>query len=232
VAIQSTLLVLAILTFFALIVIWMIWTDRKKQRGREQIAEVLGFTPLNELDNLTSSKLIRFHQHSESQDLMIHNVAEKVEGDARWVIFDLLDHSGDSNSTLVDAGIAAFSENLHLPRFSLFPRLAEKGRLNDIANRFLEMLIEKRSNRIQLGTNSHFVERYFLLGDDVPAIRSFLDDYRLSRLSQSTYRHLEAEDDCFTYSRFVFATKGKRDRQADLKQDLAEARMLLELFSE
>lgn len=231
-AVQNTLLVLAILTLFALIVFWMFWRERKNRRDRKQIAEGLGFNPLDELDDLTYTKLIKFHQHTDSQELIVENVAEKVEEDTRWILFDLVDHSGDSNSTLVDAGIAAFSERLHLPRFSLFPQLAEKGRLNDIANRFLEMLIEKRSNRIHLGTNAHFEERYFLLGDDVPAITNFLDDYRLSRLSQSTYRYLEAEDNCFTYSRFVFATRGKRDRKADLKRDLAETRVLLDLFSE
>jgi cbb3-type cytochrome oxidase subunit 3 len=232
VVVQKTLLVLAILALFALIVFWMFWTERKNRRDRKQIAKGLGFKPLDELDDLTYTKLIKFHQHTDSQELMVENVAEKVEGDTRWILFDLVDHSGDSNSTLVDGGIAAFSERLHLPRFSLFPRLAEKGRLNDIANRFLEMLIEKRTNRIHMGTNPHFEERYFLLGDDVPEITSFLDDYRLSRLSQSTYRHLEADGDCFTYSRFVFASQGKRDRRADLKRDLAETRLLLDLLSD
>jgi hypothetical protein len=230
--VQSTLLVLAILALFAFIVFWMFRAERRKRRDRIQIAEALGFTPINELGAIASSTLIRFHQHTESQELMIHNAAEKVESDTRWVMFDLVDHSGDSNSTLVDAGIAVFSESLQLPRFSLIPRLVEKGRLNDIANRFLEMIIEKRSNRIDLDGNTHFEERYFLLGDDVPAIMSFLDDYRLSRLSQSTYRHLEAEGDCFTYSRFVFITRGNRDRQAELKRDLAEAHVLLELLSD
>jgi hypothetical protein len=229
--VMSLLLVLGVLSVFALLVGGMIWYERRKRRDRQQIARVLGFQPLVELDQETASRLIRLHQHTDSQELEVHNPSERKEVSVRMVLFDLMDHGGDSNSTLVDTGIAIFSNELQLPRFSLIPRVAEKGRLAEFANRFLEMLIEKRSNRIQLGKNTHFEERYFLLGDDREAIEAFLDEYRLSRLSQSTYRHLEAEDDCFTYSRFVFATRGKRDRQSDLKKDLSEARVLFDLLS-
>jgi hypothetical protein len=229
--VMSLLLVLGVLSIFALFVGGMIWYERRKRRDRQQIAQALGFQPLDELDQDTTTRLIQLHQHTSSQDLKVHNPSERREASTRIVLFDLMDHSGDSNSTLVDAGIAIFSNELRLPRFSLIPRVAEKGRLAEIANRFLEMLIEKRSNRIQLGKNAHFDERYFLLGDDREAIEAFLDEYRLSRLSQSTYRHLEAKDDFFTYSRFVFATRGKRDRQTDLKKDLGEARVLLDLLS-
>jgi hypothetical protein len=219
----QSLLILGVISVFALALNWMIRTERRKRCDRQQIAAALGFTPIEELDDVTVSQLIRFHQHTHTQELIVRHAAERIEAGTRWLLFDLVDHSGDSNSTLVDAGVAVISEKLQLPRFSLFPRLGEKGRLNDFANHFLEMLIEKRRNRIRLATNAHFEERYFLLGDDEPAITEFLDDYRLSRLGQATYRHLEAAGDCFSYSRFVFATRGKRD--------IAEARVLLELFS-
>ena len=52
-AVLETLLVLAILALFGLIVFWMFWTERKKRRDRKQIAEDLGFNPLNELDDST-----------------------------------------------------------------------------------------------------------------------------------------------------------------------------------
>jgi hypothetical protein len=175
--------------------------------------------------------LIQLHQHSNSQEIQVHQLAERWEGDTRILLFDLVDHGGDSVSTLVDCGIAVFSPELNLPRFSLMPRVAEEGRLAEIANRFLEILIKQRRNRIELEKNTHFDERYFLLGDDHAAIEAFLDEYRLSRLAQASYRHLEVDRDCLTYSRFVFTTRGKRNRLADLREDLSEARVLLELLS-
>jgi hypothetical protein len=231
VAVPSLLMVLAVLAVFGFSLFWMIWSERRKHTSRRQIALALGFNPIDGIDEETCSRLIHLHQHTETQELVVQNTSERREGATRFVIFDLIDQGGDSTSTLVDAGVAIFSSDLQLPRFSLIPRVAEKGRLAEIANRFLGMLIEKRSNRIELKKNPHFEERYFLLGDDVPAIDLFLDEYRLSRLSQSTYRHLEADRDCFTYSRFVFSTPGKRNLQADLKRDIAEVNVLLTLFS-
>jgi hypothetical protein len=226
----SLLLVLGVLALFALIVSLMIWSEKKRNQDREQVARSLGFRPLIELESGTAARLIRLHQHSNSQEIQVHHPAERWEGDARILLFDLVDYGGDSTSTLVDCGIAIFSPELELPRFSLMPRVAEEGRLAEIANRFLEVLIKQRRNRIELKKNTHFDERYFLLGDDHLAIEAFLDEYRLSRLAQASYRHLEADRDCLTYSRFVFSTRSNRNRLAHLKEDLSEARVLLELL--
>ena len=162
----SLLLVLGVLAFFALIVYLMIRSEKKRHRDREQVASSLGFRPLIELESGTAARLIRLHQHSRSQEIQVHHPAERWDGDARILLFDLVDHGGDSVSTLVDCGIAVFSPELNLPRFSLIPRVAEQGRLAEIANRFLEILIKQRRNRIELKKNTHFDERYFLLGDD------------------------------------------------------------------
>lgn len=230
--VRSLLLVLAVLAVIAAIVFSITWSERKSRMDRDRIAKALGFQPIEELDRELSSRLMDLHRHTPMQELKVQNVSEQIDGSTRILLFDMIDHGGDSVSTLVSAGIAIFSTRLHLPRFSLIPRVAEKGRIAGFANNFLEMLIEKRSNRIQLGANVHFDERYFLLGDEEASIRVFLDTYRLSRLSQSTYRHLEADGDCFTYSRFVFASRTKRNLRVDLKRDIFEARALLELFSD
>jgi hypothetical protein len=229
--IRTWLVVLAVLTVFGGVSFWMIWSARRGHRDRARMATVLGFKPLEQLDQETSSRLISLHRHTHTQELKVSDAAERIEGTSRMILFDLMDYGGDSVSTLVNAGIAMISDDLKLPRFSLIPRVVEKGRLADISNRFLEMLIEKRSNRIQLGKNSFFEERYFLLGDDVHAIEEILDEYRLSCLAQFAYRHLEADGGVFTYSRFVFTTRAERNVQADIKRDIAEARRLLELFS-
>jgi hypothetical protein len=223
--------VLGVLLVFGLIVYLLIRSERRRRGDRNQIAESLGFEPLERLDHEKSQRLITLHQHSSSQEIKVENAAQKDEARSTLILFDLVDHSGDSVSTLVDAGIAVFSKRLALPRFSLMSRVAEKGRLAEIANRFLEILVGKRKDRIILGTHPQFDERYFLFGEDKARIRALLDEYRQSRLSQSKYRHIEADGDSFTYSRFVFAGRSENDRKVDLKKDLSEVQVLLELLS-
>ena len=227
----SLITVLGILLIFGTIVYLMIKTERRRRRDRQQIAESLGFEPLELLDHEKALRLVKLHQHSNAQEVKVENVAQKDEGGSTIILFDLVDYGGDSVSTLVDAGIAVFSKRLALPRFSLMSRVAEKGRLAEIANRFLEILVGKRKDRIILGTHRQFDERYFLFGEDKAAISALLDEYRQSRLSGSKYRHIEADSDCFTTSRFVFAGRTEGDRQSNLKKDLSEANVLLELLS-
>jgi hypothetical protein len=228
--VTSLLMVLAVLIVFGLIVFWMIWSERRGRQDRRKMALTLGFEPVEELDEATASLLIRLHQHTDSQEIQVHDVSERREGTARFLIFNLVDHSGDSNSTLVDRGVAVLSSELAMPRFSLIPRVTEKGRLADLANRVLEMIMEKRANRIELNVNPHFEERYFLLGNDESAVTGYLDAFRLSHLSQETYRHLEVDEGCFTYSRFVFSMRDKRNVRSDLESDLVDARRLYDIF--
>ena len=227
----SLITVLGILLIFGMIVYLMIRIERRRRRDRHQIAESLGFEPLELLDQEKAQRLIKLHQHSNNQEIKVENAAQKDESGSTLILFDLVDYGGDSVSTLVDAGIAVFSTRLALPRFSLMSRVAEEGRLAEIANQFLEILVGKRKDRIILGTHRRFDERYFLFGEDEAAISALLDEYRQSRLSQSKYRHIEADRDCFTYSRFVFTGRTEGDRQANLKKDLSEANVLLELLS-
>lgn len=228
--VTSLLMVLAVLMVFGLIVFLMIRSDRRGRQDRRKMAEALGFTPIETLDDATADQIIHLHQHTDTQELQVHDVAQRREDSARFLIFNLVDHSGDSNSTLVDRGVAVLSDELSMPRFSLIPRVVEKGRLADLANRVLAMIMEKRSNRVELNLNPHFEERYFLLGDDETEIVNFLDTFRLSHLSQETYRHLEAAGNCFTYSRFVFNMREKRDIRRELEHDLVDARRLLDVF--
>jgi len=117
-----------------------------------------------------------------------------------------------------------------LPRFSIYPRLGDKGRLTGWANALLEKMAVSRMNRIVLGINPYFEKNYFLFGEDEAEVREFLTDYNLSYFSENKYWQIEAEGDLFTFANLESKRNITANSQADPRTRLQEVLLLFDLF--
>lgn len=176
-------------------------------------------------------KVIRLHQRQAHQSIEFRNLFQKGEPDATFYLFDLQDNSGDSSDLTAEGVIAVLSPLLKLPRFSIFPKVDMQGKFAELANRFLTWAIARSATHIPFEANPHFERRYMVCGEDERAVRHFLSDYHLSRLSRGEYWQIEAEGDLFTLSKVDFSS-GMKNRETDLRERLREARMLFDLFRE
>lgn len=227
--ITAAIVIAIILALILLSVIWMVSSDRKRKTEKSFIASELGFYPMETPEDHFFRKVVHLHQKQAHQCLELRNLYQKKEADATFYLFDLIESSGDSSDLMAEGVIAVNSPLLNLPRFSIFPKIDMEGKFAELANRFLTWAVEQSSNRIVFETDPHFERRYMVCGEDERAVKQFLSDYHLSRLSRGEYWQIEAEGDMFTLSKVEFTSR-ENNKVADLSERLREARMIFDLF--
>jgi hypothetical protein len=222
------LLALLVIAIVASVVLLMIRHDRRQRLKKRASAARAGFTPYETGASEFEREILTLHTATSSQQLELENTFIRSEGEISYLLFDLIGTSDDV-SVLQEGGLAVISARLDLPRFSIFPKLIEGGRLSEWGNRFLQALIQRRGGLVEVSHHPRFEERYFLLAADPAPVLRFLDSYRLSRLSSQAYQSIEAGGRTFTYSRFPMQTK--RETAGDeLELHLAQARNLYQIF--
>jgi hypothetical protein len=222
------LLALFIVAIAASLVLLIIRHDRRERLKKSGLAVQLGFTPYDKNNSELEGQIVALHTATSRQRLELDHTFIRLEGEVKYLLFDLIDTTDDV-SILQEGGLAVISSQLDLPRFSIFPKIIEGGRLSDWGNRFLQALIERRGGLVEMNDNPRFDERYFLIAPDPVPVLVFLDTYRLSHLSSQSYQSIEAGGRIFTYARFPFEHAG-RDTEQHLREGLAQARNLYQIF--
>lgn len=209
-------------------VLLLVRQNRRTRQRKQALAARLGFTPYAPGTLNLEERIIELHTISGSQRLCIEHAFVRTEGEATFLLFDLVDTS-ESGSVMQTGGLAVHSPRLELPRFSLYPKVVMQGTLARLANRFLQTVMQRRGGTIDMQAQPRFDERYFLLGPDPDAVRNFLDPYRLSFLSQHAYRAVEAGGEILTYGRLPIP-EARGSGTDDLQASLAEIRNLYQAF--
>jgi hypothetical protein len=222
------LLALLVVAIFAAVLLFMIRSDRRGRQRKFDRARSLGFSPFDVDDSDLAEQIVRLHTATSSQQLELLHTFLRTEGELRFLLFDLVDTS-DGISVLQEQAIAATSNRLNLPRFSIFPKVVEGGKLSKWGNRFLEKLFERRGGLIEIPNHPRFNERYFLVASNPTPVLEFLTPYRLSLLSGEPYQSIEAGGNILTYAQFSFQ-RASPSRAANLEANLAQARNLYQIF--
>ena len=226
----AVLFVLFIVLLVGGLIYWMYTRDKKHSAQKQNAALEMGFQLLKEIDPDLTNRIVQLHQKSKGQNLRVRNVFERPQSDCTLYLFDLLDYSGDSVTYLADGAIAVLSPSLHLPRFSIYPRIGDRGRVSGWANALLEKMALSRMNPIVLGTNPYFEKNYFLFGENEQEVQEVLTDYNLSYFSEYKFWHIEAEGDLFTFANLEPRRNIGANPQTDPGAGLQEALNLFELF--
>ena len=197
---------------------------------KQNAALAMGFQLVKDIDPDLTNRIVELHQKSKSQNPRVRNVFTRAQGDCNLYLFDLLDYSGDSVNYLVDGAIAVVSPSLHLPRFSIYPRIGDRRRVSGWANALLEKMALSKMDRIVLGTNPYFETNYYLFGENEQEVRDFLTEDNLSYFSEYKYWQIEAEGNLFTFANLESRNNMRANLQADPRARLQEALNLFELF--
>jgi len=206
--------VLGILGLVALAVAAMVRSERRRVAARKQSALRLGFSEVREPETQLLERICRLHQKTGDQTIEIANVYQQSGPDYELYLLDVRDHSGDSSDLVLDGGLAVVSSRLHLPRFTLCPKIVQPGRIAALANVVLERLARRAGTEVGFPTCPEFEARYFVVGPDEAGIRDLFSDRVLSRLSETQHWMIEGEGEFFTFDRFEFEARRARTEPA------------------
>jgi hypothetical protein len=196
------ILVLGILLLFAGLIYWMIASNRRDKDKKRQVAQSLGFTPI-EPDALLTMCISQLYQRGEkTQTYELRNVFRKVLPDGEMILFDLVDTSGDEDSYSEQQAVAVISHYLNLPHFMIFPKADTDGMVTNLANKVLEWVISKVGAPLEFPEVPEFQERYLLTSTEEDSVRSFLNESILRRLAQTRLLVIHTGGDVFTLSHF------------------------------
>jgi hypothetical protein len=202
-------LLLVVPAIFALIVIVMIRSERKRRTGKMRRIEHLGFKPISQIPSAIQERVNWLHKHRASQELEIRNLATLERRDYTLFLLDLYDTGGDETSLLQDDLILLISSQLSLPRFTLFPRISQTGILADWANRALQALISRQGDQIIELRDQSFNQSFMLIGDDRAQIAALFDRIRFSSIQEDRYVSVEAGGDAFTYGHLTIPSQAQ-----------------------
>lgn len=207
------LVVLGILLLFGLLVVYIIYSERKGRAAKIELSRSLGFSPIDPEPELIQ-RIVRLYQnlrkngHAPADDqFQLQNVACKRLPDYDLFIFDLLNRSGDEDSYIEDGALAVVSPHLELPTFLVFPKADIEGTLSFMGNKFLTWIFTKVGNPIEFPECPEFERRYLVSSPDPAGTCQFLNESRLHQMAKTRLMSIQAGGDLFTISRVDQFTK-------------------------
>ena len=215
------LVVLGILLLFGLLVVYIIYSERKGRAAKIELSRSLGFSPIDPEPELIQ-KIVWLYQnlrkngHPPADDqFQLQNVACKRLPDYDLFIFDLLNRSGDEDSYTEDGALAVVSPHLKLPTFMVFPKADIDGKLSLMGNKFLTWIFTKVGNPIGFPECPEFERRYLVSSPDPAGTRLFLNESRLHQMAKTRLMSIQAGGDLFTVSRVDQFTKPVNDNDKE-----------------
>jgi hypothetical protein len=195
----------------------------------------MGFEPLEEEDPVFLFRLANLRKKFDFQRLEASNLYRRQGLDYQLYLFDILAIGSDGPTPIQLGALAVQSPLLRLPRSSIVPK-HEPGGLMGLVGKLLHRsfgaLISQKLSLISYETCPEFDKRYFIFGRDKEAVRKFLSDQVLRRLSRERYWQIETESDLFTFTKIEFNYLKKLKEDVNLEERVREALIIFDLFRE
>lgn len=214
--------------FFVGLIFLSVYSQRKTNARKREAAACLGFTPVDKPGQEFVDRIQALYENASWKRFKLDHVSRKSFADGEIYLFDLWETSGEDNTTLVEQGIAILSPYLHLPRFSLSPKLQMKGALAEWTNSLIKWAYSRRDQPVDFSAHPAFDSRYIVMGDEAGAIRECLDAHLMNRLLRLENYSVAAGGDVLILSHSGFTGGAKPAAPVDPKDTLGEA---LELYS-
>jgi len=235
---METIFVVMAAVFTILSILVMIWLRNNQKRITKNYvnsALELGFEPFQEDDPIFLYRLANLHKKIGFQRLEARNLYRRQGSDYQLYLFDLFMKGSEGPSRLKEAVIAVQSTLLNLPRVSIKPKLRQRGFLGfsgKLLHPIADVLFSREFTQIRFERNPEFERQYFVFGRDEEAIREFLSDQVLWRLSRDQNWQIETEKDLFTFTMLERDYLKMLKADVDLKQLVSEALVIFDLFRE
>ncbi len=145
---------------------WMFYmlfqSSRKEKEIKQQVAQSLGFSPIEPDANLTEKICNLYRRTWTNKSYELRHVARRVIPEGEMFLFDLLDASTEDYSPIERQAVAVISPALNLPPFTLFPKASQQYALSDLANRIVEWGMSKIGEPVAFPRFPALTERYVI----------------------------------------------------------------------
>ncbi len=228
----SFLVPLGFLAFFALMVYWVISSQRGRTQAKRQRAAQLGLSPVENPPPALLERLARLRQSSSGEKASLKNIFTRRLPDGNLFLFDLETSSGEDSSSLTEDMILVISTSLNLPRFGIFPKpAASLGIAGGLVDKLLQWMIS-RSHLVLVPVSQPraFAERYALLAESQAQVSALIESGLLEQLATVNDQHIQAEGDAFTFSNLPFGRQLKQPQNQDLVTLIDQAQRVLHIL--
>ncbi|MDW8279450.1 MAG: hypothetical protein RMJ85_15650, partial [Anaerolineales bacterium] len=200
---------------------------RKERESKAQMAQMLGMTPLPQPDSALLEQMnALYHTPWGKTKYELRHVSRRILPDGELFLFDLVDTSGDGESTTENQAIAIRSDTLRLPPFQLYPKLdTKKYALGGLANKIVEWGVSKVGTPVQFPEFPAFQARYTVSSTDPEAVRRFFDEDKARYFSSTENYALNAGGNLFTFTEIDLSSK-----KDDLEQMSRRINRALEIY--
>jgi hypothetical protein len=208
-------MVFGIIGLFVFVLAWVIYSTRQQKAYRAELAQTLGFTPLEEPDPSILEKIVSVHPRYGTPRYSLKNVSRRSFPYGTIYLYDLLEAGGESVSMVENAAISIFAPGMDLPRFMTYPRLDMGGKLAGWANQLIENLIEAQGfTELDLEKFPDFEKKYFLFAEDEVAINALFSTPLIELLVREVNISIAAGGNVISFSRPDFKNLIKPDESA------------------
>ncbi len=221
----AVIFLIGFLLVFGWIVYMSLQSARKEKETKEQVAQSLGFFPLEADENLTEKISSLYRRTWSKRSYQLRHVSRRVIPEGEMFLFDLLDISSDDDSSVERQAVALISPALNLPPFTLFPKAGRNYALSGLTNRIVAWGMSKIGEPVAFPQFPALTERYVLASSDPDGLRRFMDEPLARFFSQTEMYTLHAAGDVFT-----FAELDPNFKTADLQSMTRRVNRALEIF--
>ncbi|MCX7755023.1 MAG: hypothetical protein N2117_07230 [Anaerolineales bacterium] len=212
-------------------IIWLAVTAARKEReSKAQIAQMLGMTPLPQPEPALLEQIAPLYRTALGvEKYKLRHVSRRILPDGELFLFDLVDTSGDGESTTENQAIAIRSDTLRLPPFQLYPKLdTKKYALGGLANAVVAWSIAKVGTPVQFPESPAFQARYAVTSTDPEAVRRFFDEAKTRYFASTENYTLNAGGHLFTFAEVDLS--GKKDELERISRRINRALEIYRLF--
>jgi hypothetical protein len=197
----GALVLVGFLLFFGGMVYFAIQSSRKEVEKKQQLAQSLGFSPVEADPKLTDKIAELYRRPGLQTKYELRNVSRRMIPDGEVYLFDLVDTSGDDDNWTERQAVAIVSPYLKMPPFNLFPKADQKYALSGLANKVLEWGMSFVGTPLDFPEYPEFDARYILTSNEGSDwVRGFIDQDLAGYLSRAQMLMLHAADNIFTLS--------------------------------
>lgn len=198
----AVIVVLLVLVFFAGVVALAITVSRQEKSSKGRVAQSLGLTPVSGPDEVLVEHMVRLYRTPwATSRYELRNVSHRNLPDGELFLFDLVDTSGDSDSTAENQDVAIRSPALCLPPFTLFPKVdAGRYSLGRLANRVLEWGVSRMGTAVRFPEYPAFEARYVVSSNHPEAVQQLFSGEKARYFANTEFYTLHADGNLFTFA--------------------------------
>jgi hypothetical protein len=199
--ITSALVLIGFLLFFGGMLYFAIRSSLKDMEQKKQIAQSLGFSPVEADPALTGKIAELYRRPGAHTNYEMRNISRRVIPDGEMFLFDLVDTSGEDDTWTEHQAVGVVSRYLKMPPFTLFPKVEQKYALGGLANKVMEWGMSFVGSQVDFPEYPEFESRYIVSSNESSDwVREFFDPNLAGYFSRTQMLTLHASGDVFTFS--------------------------------